>query len=296
MDKPIEAAPGAIQIRPTRLRAEREPDQFYPLLEAFRDPDILPLRKIAELSGDRSLNPEPNTLRKLKSQTLSDEARRVLLRHIFDDERLLFGKRREALDLIDDAFYFAFLNYFHACDVVQDEARAKIIGTYKYWRYAADRDDEFALGRLTFSEDKDSRALKVEARLKECGIARTSSDWLLRGYAFAIDETLLFFTRRHGGNLRLTILPRARTSTVGTAINPRSVFAGHHEHIVHMDGLTIGLDRGNCFLSPIHVSLVDDVDELANLDASLDVMTEDDPRLPRRIVKRLRKSGPLRRL
>src|SRR5580700_3785131 len=92
--------PGELIIRPTRADAERNPDHFYTLLAAVRNPGTLPLRKIAELSGDTSLNPVPNVLRKIKNRTLSEDARRYLLKHIFDDESLLSGKTRRQIAAI----------------------------------------------------------------------------------------------------------------------------------------------------------------------------------------------------
>src|ERR1700681_2108174 len=99
--------PGELIIRPTRADAERNSDDFYLLLAAVRNPETLPLRRIAEISGDTSLNPEPNILKKIKNRTLSEDARRYLLKHIFDDESLLSGKTRKQMSGIDDAFYFA---------------------------------------------------------------------------------------------------------------------------------------------------------------------------------------------
>jgi hypothetical protein len=81
---------------------------------------------------------------------------------------------------------------------------------------------------------------------------------------------------------------------VGTDVNPRSVFTGKQNHVAHMDGMTVGIDRRSCFLTPVHLSLVDDVDELATLDETLDVVTEGDPRIPQRVVNRLRRHGPLK--
>jgi hypothetical protein len=46
----------------------------------------------------------------------------------------------------------------------------------------------------------------------------------------------------------------------------------------------------------VHLSLVDDVDELAALDELLDVIPEGDARIPRRVVDKLKRLGPLKRL
>jgi hypothetical protein len=62
-----------------------------------------------------------------------------------------------------------------------------------------------------------------------------------------------------------------------------------------MDGLTIGIDGRRRFLTPVHISLVDDVDELAALDEMLDVVPEGDAHIPRRVLDKLRRLGPLKR-
>ena len=71
------------------------------------------------------------------------------------------------------------------------------------------------------------------------------------------------------------------------------MFAGRRNHIVLMDGFGFGIDG---FFSPVHLSLVDDVDELASLDEVPDVVPEDDRRIPWRVVRKLKRNGPLKRL
>jgi hypothetical protein len=94
-------------------------------------------------------------------------------------------------------------------------------------------------------------------------------------------------------DLRVTLFPRFRIDEVGTAINSRSIFAGRRQHIVHMDGLSLGMDGSRAFFSPLHVELVDDVDELERLDGFLDIVPQTDPRVPPRVLKRLMSCGPL---
>jgi hypothetical protein len=290
--------PGQAVIRPTRSSAETHPDDFYALLEALRGPDTLPLRKIAEISGDTSLNPEPNILRKIKSRTLSDDARKFLLRHIFEDENLVSGNTRRKLSGVDDALYFAFLNYFNVREARQDDARAHVTGTYKFWRYSIEHEGEFVLGKLICFEDPQTRALRIDVKMRrnaDDGARRTCVH--LSGYLFSVEQMYLSVLRRPTNNeLRMTLYPHYRMNPVGTEVNPRSVFAGKQNHIVLMEGLTIGIDGRSCFLSPVYLSLVDDVDELAALDEMLDVVPEGDARIPRRVVDKLRRLGPLRRL
>lgn len=291
-------APGAIAIRPTRADAESNPNEFYTLLAALRNPETLPLRKIAEIVGDLSHNPEPNILRKIKNRTLTEDARRFLLRHIFDEGSLLSGKMRKQLVAIDDALYFAFLNYLNVRETAQDTARAHLVGTYKLWRYAIDHDDEFILGKEVVFEDPKTRALKVELTLAEHGIeGPPGTRQRLSGYLFCVSGMYMTVVRDVlTDDVRSTLFPHFRIDQVGTDLNPRSVFAGRQNHVVSMDGFSFGIAGRNAFCSPLHVSLVDDTDELAKLTERLGVVGEDDERIPRRVVKKLRCAGPLRRL
>jgi hypothetical protein len=288
--------PGAIVIRSTRDDAERSPDDFYCLLEEFRGSGLLPLRKIAEACGDSSLNPEPNILRKIQSRTLSEQARAALLGHIFGRESLLFGASRRQVSAIADPLYFVLLNFLDAKDAVQDEARARVVGTYKLWRHALEHEDELALGKMTVSEDPKTHALMTDvivARKSAHGLRGSCNRFL--GYLFFVSRMYFMITRnRRTDDLRMTLFSRFRMDEVGTEINPRSIFAGRRNHIVHMDGITLGMDGSKAFVSPTHISLVDDVDELSKLDEFIDVMPQNDGRVPSRVVKRLMRCGPLR--
>jgi hypothetical protein len=287
--------PGSFVVRPTRADAEKDSNEFYALLAALRTPETLPLKKIAEIVGDTSLNPEPNILRKIKNRTLTEEARRYLLRHIFEEENLLSGRVRRQLSAIDDALYFAVLNYLNVGETLQDTARAHLAGTYKLWRYAIDHDDEFILGKEVFFEDPKTRAVKVDLMLAEFGVRRTPQRFA--GYLFCVSGMHMTIVRDVLTNdVRLALFPHFSIGEVGTALNPRSVFAGRLSHVVTMDGSWFGIAGRNAFCSPLHLSLVDDADELARLNERLDVMGEEDERIPRRVVKKLKRAGPLRRL
>ena len=95
---------------------------------------------------------------------------------------------------------------------------------------------------------------------------------------------------------RMTIFPRSKIDEVGTDVSERSVFAGKHLHIVHLDGFGLGVDGSSGFFSPVHLSLVDDVHELERLDEILDVVPEGHAGVPARVVAKLKRNGPLRRL
>jgi hypothetical protein len=289
--------PGAVVIRPTRADAERNPDDFYALLAALRSPETLPLRKIAEIAGDTSLNPEPNILRKIKNRTLTEDARRFLLRHIFDEENLLSGKGRRQLAIIDDAPYFAFLNYLNVRETSQDTARAHVVGTYKVWRYSIDHADEFILGKEVIFEDPKTRALKVDVTLAEHAVEGMRWMRRLSGYLFCVSGMYMTIVRDTlTDDVRCALLPHFNTGEIGTVLNPRSVFAGRQHHIIAMDGFWFGTAGRNACYSPVHLSLVDDAGELARLNEQLGVIGEDDERIPRRVVKKLKQAGPLRRL
>jgi hypothetical protein len=95
---------------------------------------------------------------------------------------------------------------------------------------------------------------------------------------------------------RCALLPHFNTGEVGTDLNPRSVFAGRQNHVISMDGFWFGTAGRNACYSPVHLSLVDDAGELARLNDRLGVIGEDDERIPRRVVRKLKRAGPLRRL
>jgi hypothetical protein len=103
----------------------------------------------------------------------------------------------------------------------------------------------------------------------------------------------------------MTIFPRVKMDMVGKDVNratgeeeknanPRCQFEGASLHIVQMDGFALGIDGSTGFFSPVHLSLVDDIDELAGLEANLDVLPEQS--IPKRVAEKLRQNGPMRRL
>ena len=179
-----------------------------------------------------------------------------------------------------------------------DTARAHVIGTYKLWRYSVEHEDEFLLGKLTCSEDPGTRALKVDVQQRctdgEGLRCMRNNFW---GYMFCIGEIFFTIVRGHAANeVRIAFYPHFRMDQVGTDVNPRSVFAGKQNHVVQLDGFTVGIASRKCFFSPIQLSLVDDAEELVALDETVGIFAEDDTRLPRGVVKNLKRHGPLRRL
>jgi len=163
--------------------------------------------------------------------------------------------------------------------------------------YAIDYEDEFVLGKMVFDEDPRTRALKVGVALAEHSADVRSPCRRLAGSLFSVSGMYLTIVRDVLTNdFRSGMFPHFSISEVGTAVNPRSVFAGRQHHIVTLDGLWFGIAGRIACSSAVHLSLIDDAGELAELNEQLGVVGEDDERIPRRVVKKLKRSGPLRRL
>jgi len=58
-------------------------------------------------------------------------------------------------------------------------------------------------------------------------------------------------------------------------------------HLVHLDGFAMGMDANRLFFSPIYIELVDNADDLAKLDSTLDIIPES--RMPKRILQKLKR-------
>lgn len=296
--KGLPQEPGSRIVRPTRDDAERNPDQFYTLLEVVKNRIDLPHTRIAEIIGDLTDSPDQNISRKIKARSFSEDARLALLRHIFDAANLISGASRREAARINDALYFALLNFFHAKDSSQDKARARMEGTYKFWRYSAQHDGEYLFGKMHFEEDSGTRSLKATlVQAKQAHQGEMSNPETFTGYLLRLSHMyFIIFRNELTDDVRITLLPERKYGAVGTHINPRSIYAGCHKHAITLDGFGLGIDGSSGFFSPVHLSLVDDVDELAVLDDQLDVVKEGDPRLPDRVVAMLKRNGPLRKL
>lgn len=289
---------GSIIIRPTREDAERDPELFHDLLEWCREHGALPLKEIAAIIGDTTKNPETNIHKKISKQTLSKDARDRCLRHIFEEGDFISRATRRELTGIGDALYFAFLNFAAVKETSQDKARARCVGVYKFWRPSVEYEDEFIFGRIDFEEHPKNYAVKARMlQVKKSADGEGPAHEEFSGYLFRVCHMHLMLLHDAVSNdVRVTIFPHAKISEVGTARNPKSPFKDTILHTVWMDGFVFGIDGSNCFFSPLHLSLVDDADELARLDEQLDIIGKDDRRLPRRVLKKLQHSGPLRRL
>jgi len=243
-------------------------------------------------------HPQTNIHKKLAKRTLPKEARDRCLRHAFEEGDFFSRATRHKLAGIPDAVYFAFLNFAAVKETSQDKARARSVGSYKFWRPSVEHDEEFIFGRIDFEEHPDNHALKARMlQVKQASDGELAAREEFKGYLFRVCHMhLLFLHDPVSNDVRMAIFPRCKVSEVGTTRNSRCPFAGSVLHTVWMDGFVLGIDGSNCFFSPVHLSLVDDVDELAGLDDQLDIIQADDRRLPRRVFNKLQRSGPLRRL
>ena len=92
-------------------------------------------------------------------------------------------------------------------------------------------------------------------------------------------------------DIRITFLTHRTEAEVGTDLNPRSPFKGRMPHNVTMEGHVFGVDGQKPFFAPLYLSLVDDVDELADLDSKLNIVKEHE--VPERVLKKLKGMGKL---
>lgn len=292
------ALPGSYLIRPSRQDAEDDIEAFHALLEWVQRHRGLTNRKLAEIIGDQTLNSDANMSKRISKQTLSAAAQRLILNYIFDTGKVIAGGNRTEIEAIKHNLFFAVLGFFNAKETSQDKARARAIGTYRLWRYSVTHPDEFVFGKISFTEDPETGALeaamKQVLRSKE-QVTVTTEDF--GGYLFRLCHMYcMVLADSHHNDIRITLFPEHKLSHVGTDVHPRSIFPGSVLHVTYMDGYCFGVDGGKGFFSPVHLALEDNVDRLATLDDELDVVAEGDPRIPDRVLKKLRLGGPLKRL
>jgi hypothetical protein len=309
---PPSAVREPITIRPSRTDAENDVDKFATLFKEFRNPETLSAKKLAQIC-------------KVSTSTISrytakgdfpEEYRRPILKYLFEEQDFLLGETRRQLGEINDALYFAFLNFVDVKETSQDSARAKVVGTYKLWRYSVEHNDEFVFGKITFREDPKTRAVRAEmVQPKQPNDGTRGSVERCSGYLFRVSHMyLMLLCDDLTKDVRMTIFPRVKMDLIGTDVNPRTgnirpraaatdpfenprcAFLGSTLHIVHMDGFGLGIDGSSGFFSPVHLSLVDSLDDLAELDENLNVVPKGDKRIPARVAKKLKRNGPLRRL
>ena len=296
--------PGSHAIRPTRAEAEENVDAFYAILDWARKNDSLTLLEIGRLLNDKTANTEANTSKKISNRTFEPETRRVLLNHVFGEGGPRLTNTRARVLKEPHALYFALLSFVGTRETSQDNARAAIEGTFQFWRHSVDHPGEYVLGKLVFTEDPKTRAVTVEMhQAKHALDGGRSSRSFAEGYFFKVGSAYLMLLHDESNReLRITLFSSFRFDWIGVKPDSngnaslRSVFAGRKRHLVELNGHVLGIDGARNFFSPIHATLVDDVDELLALDEQLDVIASPDPRLPRRIETKLKNAGPLKLL
>jgi hypothetical protein len=285
--------PGSIIVRPTRQDAEQHAGHFYLLLKALRANRELPLKKLGYITGDTTNNREINIWKRIKNETLTPDERDLILRHVFDEARLLSGKFANQLATIEDAFYFAFLNYAAVKETSQDKVRARSIGTYRFWRPSVDFDDEYVFGKIKYEANSKTGALDatmLQVRQPSPGHGRTEEHF--SGHLFRVSHLyLMILCDQITNDIRMTFLTHRTESQVGTDLNPRSPFQGRMAHNVTMEGHVFGVSGQKRFFAPLYLTLVDDVDELATLDSQLNIVKEHE--VPERVLKKLKGMGKL---
>ncbi|MDR3471225.1 MAG: hypothetical protein P4M09_06005 [Devosia sp.] len=286
---------GSREVRPTRSQAEESETQFWRLFGYFRDKLRLTNEQVGAAIGYSTKNTAINISPRISNQTFTAAERGNFLSYIFRSKQ----RHQTEVAAVPDALYFALLHHCHAVETSQDNARIRLAGTYKLWRFSVEHESEFVLGRIDIEEDDNTHALKVrmiQPKQPRDGLRGTRET--ASGYMFRLSNMyVLLLTDDLTDDLRVTIFPRSKMDEVGTDINKNSLYAGRHDHVVHLDGFGLGVDGSTGFFSPVHLSFVDDVDVLSSLDDSLDVApAEDETRIPKRILEKLRRSGPLRRL
>ena len=132
------------------------------LLHAVRRADALPHKRIADAIEDTSSSWETNISRRVRERSFSPDQRLKITRAIFDEHMTPSGIARTQQRKNTDALYFAFLNFMGIKETSQDKARARAMGTWKFFRHSYDHEGEFMLGRVDIYEDPHSHALKVE--------------------------------------------------------------------------------------------------------------------------------------
>jgi hypothetical protein len=281
----------------TRPEAELDPEKFKQLIdEIFRSDNPLikrraTLAKFLEVIGG-GMSPS-NLSRQIENKAISTHHRHLICEYIFVTGLVFSAAWRERARGFAHFLYFALMEFFDIKDTSQSNARSLICGTYEFWRYSVEHDDEFVHGRLEFTTDRNCGAVCVEEwqpKKSRDGLRDTSEEF--EGYFIRIADMYAILVKDKSSNdLRVTIFPRFRSEFIGKHRDKDSEFPERTKHIVHLYGFDIGVDGNNFFFSPVFVTLVDNETKLAELDQELDVVPRDE--VPTRILKWLRKYPPI---
>lgn len=273
-------------IRPTRSEAESLPEKFYELIAYLRVKRNLTWHRIGEQLGiDAS-----NATRRVNGKSIDRDERLSILTYIYDESDLISDPAGAGIGEIRDNLYFALADFFNIKATSQDNARAVALGTYQLWRHSVEDAGEFVHGRVDFYENEDTGAICVEMiQPRKSRDGMRASIERFTGYLVRIADMYAMILRDIANNdMRITIFPRFRIENIGKSNNPNSVFPGTLSHMVHMEGFGMGIDGNNLFISPVYLELVDDKHELDELDAKLDIVSEE--HAPPRVVRKLRRN------
>src|SRR5579872_939631 len=190
-------------IRPTRNQAQQDPDEFYRLIAYLqsRRNKKLQVNHVADALG---CSPG-NASRRLRAKNLGDDERDLVLSEIYS-RRLIFGSWIEQVREVPHNLFYSMMDFFDIHENSQDNAHGAILGTYKLWRYSADLEGEYVLGRVDIEEDhndldddsdQDATALRVKIKqTRKANQLQRGTDEIVDGYFFRISNMYTMLVRQ----------------------------------------------------------------------------------------------------
>ena len=146
--------------RPSRSAAERNVEDFYAILH-----EAMSLKKgklTLQRLGDELGNFDKSTIsKKVANKSFTPEERKDILHYIYHVARIFSDEWRKEAKAFPHFFYFALLEFFNVHETSRDNLRNEIGDTYELWRYSVENEGEYVHGKLTFSLDRDTEALRV---------------------------------------------------------------------------------------------------------------------------------------
>jgi hypothetical protein len=195
-----------------------------------------------------------------------------------------------------DLFY-ALMEYYKLDGAAQQALRPAVTGTYKLWRYSTQYEGEYVLGKVEITNGNgqnspggDHGLSPLRVRIRQMRKPRDKvrgGDEIVEGYFLSFRGVYMMLVRD-----ALTFTPRCtifrsnRRDVVGSSVDKNSIYPAGTDHIVDLIGFAMGMDADRMFFSPVYLELVDNKDDLARLDGTLDVVPESE--VPRRILNTLK--------